>query len=342
MRRLLTLGVGLFAVTVITAAGGRSAAPTTLVSLRQPLLAFSQDGGRIAWAAAPCGSVTIRDLATGRDYGFHGDTCPSPAANEFGALVVGGNRAVWWTSDHGLSLNQHLKTGRVGGRVRGVDEAESMCDEPLIGSLAADGPVAVYSKVDLSWIDEEHICVAPLTASGGVFSVDFSSMPPIPAAAAVALSGTMLAVVPADPTPPTADVRPEPGGAVEIFDLRTHSLTSVQPTGTATAIALSPAVLAVLEKTASASRIAWFNPRTGSEGGAVTVPAAVPPRLSAAGARVVYRVGRQIWVLDTAQKKRTVAATATAQPIGLSIEGRRIAWGENVGGRGRIRALQLP
>ncbi|MGZ4352226.1 MAG: hypothetical protein ACXVZ4_01655, partial [Gaiellaceae bacterium] len=128
MRRLLTLGLGLLAATVVTATGGTSAAPTTLVSLRQPLLAFAQDGGRIAWAAAPCGSVTIRELASGREYGFHGDACPSPAANEFGALVLGGNRAVWWTSDHGLSLYQHLKTGRVGGRVRGVDEAESMCD----------------------------------------------------------------------------------------------------------------------------------------------------------------------------------------------------------------------
>ena len=34
-------------------------------------------------------------------------------------------------------------------------------------------------------------------------------------------------------------------------------------------------------------------------------------------------------------------AVAAATPIGLSIAGRRIAWAENVGGRGRIQSVTV-
>jgi hypothetical protein len=34
-------------------------------------------------------------------------------------------------------------------------------------------------------------------------------------------------------------------------------------------------------------------------------------------------------------------AAARVVPVGLSIEGKRVAWAENVGGRGRIRAVYL-
>jgi hypothetical protein len=35
----------------------------------------------------------------------------------------------------------------------------------------------------------------------------------------------------------------------------------------------------------------------------------------------------------------TTLTEAAGTPIGLSLEGTRLAWAENVGGRGRIRAL---
>ena len=53
-------------------------------------------------------------------------------------------------------------------------------------------------------------------------------------------------------------------------------------------------------------------------------------------AAIVYRVGRSIRVLG-----RGEVARAAAVPVGLSIDGRRIAWAENVNGRGRIQAITL-
>ncbi len=76
------------------------------------------------------------------------------------------------------------------------------------------------------------------------------------------------------------------------------------------------------------------------------VPAATLPQLSATEERIVFSVGKDVRVLDVRSGAVTRLATAGAIPIGLSIEGRRVAWAENVtiGGklRGRIRALFLP
>jgi hypothetical protein len=54
-------------------------------------------------------------------------------------------------------------------------------------------------------------------------------------------------------------------------------------------------------------------------------------------AAIAYRVGRSIHVVG-----RGEVARAAAAPIGLSIDGRRIAWAENVRGSGRIQSLTLP
>jgi hypothetical protein len=37
-----------------------------------------------------------------------------------------------------------------------------------------------------------------------------------------------------------------------------------------------------------------------------------------------------------------VVARAAGTPIGLSLQGDRLAWAENVNGSGRIRAITLP
>ena len=66
------------------------------------------------------------------------------------------------------------------------------------------------------------------------------------------------------------------------------------------------------------------------------VPPGTVSKLTMSTYGLVYRVGRSIRV-----RGRGEVARAVAMPIGLSIEGRRIAWAENVNGRGRIRALTL-
>jgi hypothetical protein len=51
---------------------------------------------------------------------------------------------------------------------------------------------------------------------------------------------------------------------------------------------------------------------------------------------IVYRRGHSIRVVGLGE-----VARAAAEPIGLSIDGRRIAWAESVDGRGRIRSVTL-
>ena len=68
---------------------------------------------------------------------------------------------------------------------------------------------------------------------------------------------------------------------------------------------------------------------------------ATDARLGASDRYVVFRVRRSVRVLDAATGKARRIATAAGRPIGLSIEGARIAWAENVHGHGRIRALRV-
>jgi hypothetical protein len=120
------------------------------------------------------------------------------------------------------------------------------------------------------------------------------------------------------------------------------SLSTFELEGQVPNVALSPSILAVLVRTTAGARIELRRPLERSAARSLAVPASTAPVLSASGHRVVYRVGRTIWLLNTSSMKTSAIATAASTPIGLSIEGRRIAWAENGGGRGRIRAVTLP
>ena len=111
---------------------------------------------------------------------------------------------------------------------------------------------------------------------------------------------------------------------------------TIVATGHAQAIALSRSVVAVLTE----RRLSVYTRASGARLATVRVPAETAPELSAAGRRVVFHAGRTIWLTSGRRLRRL--AVAEAAPIGLSIEGRRVAWAENVGGRGRIRAVSLP
>jgi hypothetical protein len=70
------------------------------------------------------------------------------------------------------------------------------------------------------------------------------------------------------------------------------------------------------------------------------VPKGTASEVSVAKAGVVYRVGAKIYLVGTGKPMLVWKASST--PIGLSIEGRRIGWAENVKGRGRVITLTLP
>jgi hypothetical protein len=63
--------------------------------------------------------------------------------------------------------------------------------------------------------------------------------------------------------------------------------------------------------------------------------------LSAAGRNVVFALGREIKLFRIGQREPRTIAVTSVTPGGLSIEGRRVAWIENRGRRGLIRALNV-
>jgi Tol biopolymer transport system component len=73
-----------------------------------------------------------------------------------------------------------------------------------------------------------------------------------------------------------------------------------------------------------------------------TVPRSVDPELSMSGRWIVFRSGKTIRILDANTRKASVLTVAKGTVIGLSIDGRRVAWGEQLlGRRDRIRAIVL-
>jgi hypothetical protein len=118
-------------------------------------------------------------------------------------------------------------------------------------------------------------------------------------------------------------------------------LTSLQPQGTPVAIALSARVLATLERTPLGLRLAWYSPASGQPIGSAPVALKTSPELTVSDRLVVFHIGRSIRAVEVATGRIKTLITAAAPPIGLSIEGSRLAWAENLKHGARIRALHV-
>ena len=119
-------------------------------------------------------------------------------------------------------------------------------------------------------------------------------------------------------------------------------VSSIAPQGRVRALALSFGQLAVLMERANGGKaIERYDPQSGRRIGVTAVPSTTATELSISSAGLIYRIGRRIYLFTGSAAPRLVWQTS-ATPIGLSIEGRRIAWAVNIKGRGRIVALTLP
>src|SRR5947208_1499321 len=108
----------------------------------------------------------------------------------------------------------------------------------------------------------------------------------------------------------------------------------------AVAVALSADVLALLEQTPTGMTIAWYDPAGVDALGEIPVPATTTA-LAAGKGVLAFRVGRSIRVVEASAKRARLLTKAAKTPIGLSVDGLRVAWAENVAGRGRIRAVSV-
>ena len=284
------------------------------------VVSFAFDHGRVAWMPRACERVRVRSLGTdlARSFATSG-TCATVGR----PIGLAAGRAYWTRRDgDGTRLLSAALRDPV---VRSLAlYAFDGSDGDVVGGLAGDrsvfalgGSAYVGGAVTGGWIRRFVWGEARDTC-------------PAPPAASVAVGGALVAA---------ADE-----AMAEVRDGATCALlAAISPGGAIRALALGDGVLALLvDGTDGTRRISRFDAESGAPLGRSAVPAATAPRLDVAPGRVAYRVGNAIRVLDLASGASRTAWTPRRFPLGLSLEGRTLAWVENRNGRSRAWTLALP
>ncbi len=329
----------------------------TLVTTHGDVYAFAQDGDRIAWVGGDA-KVRVRSLSARRT-DVLGSVTPVERAST-AILALAGQRALWSWDAGGNSTEYPLVVGarghrqveiaHLGGGLRGMGDGHD-----LVG-VAGDGTTLAYAWVAETCPGEPYGCNlfdAPLVVDGGGVSIASwaapvgprarffpAVLPVIPPPALFALAQASVAVAPARTTTPVGTApRVIEDGPVEVYDLSGHLLLRVPFQGLVRDLAISGRTLAVLlERPDGTKMLEQFTVPLSNFTAAAPVPLAATD-VSAGSGGIVFRAGRDIYVLRPEHAK--LLARAAARPIGLSIEGKRIAWAENVHGKGRIEAVTL-
>src|SRR4051794_37827423 len=366
MRTLLA--AALWIAGAVFQSAGATPHAETLSTVRGHVAAFAQDGDVLSWftpgAGSRCNVVTVASAAnpikvTLPQQGsaqnvtcmWHVDGTPVSLA------LAGTTNTVAWTLHQEPPIPfDWLLGASVGNRKerRFQELAHTKRGVGIwLGGVSGDRSTLVYGLANVDYVDEAG-CLSGTgsceldTAGGGVYRLAGRQLPKLipgtdaAGAVAVAASGGTVAYVPSASV--AKDGRPAAGAdlPIEIVDAATGaSIARAVPEGVPLAIALTPTYLATLERTSSGPRIAWYERATGIARGSTAVPALTSPSLSATDRVAIFHVGRSIRSVAPGSAKARTLIRAAAEPIGLSIEGRRIAWAENQKSTARIRALTL-
>jgi hypothetical protein len=354
------------AVALFHSAPAGSKPQTLFTRTGGPIAAFAQDGPQIAWFAPgvrSCNTVHVRSVGNGRQVvlpqaGARNVTCTWDVGSTPVSLALAG-ADVLWTLRESLPLPFDYVLGAgVGTRERKERRFQELAHTRngaglWLGGISGDGSTLVYAATSIDYIDEAG-CLAGTgpcdmeVAGGGVYRVVASEPPKLlpgtdtTGAVAVAASSGAVAYVPAGAVGKQGRPLAVADLPIEIVDAITGtSIAHVRPQGTPLALTLTPHILATLERTPTGLSVAWYSRTTGLSEGSVPVSARTSPQLTATDQTIVYRVGRSIRAIDMATSSSRMLAQAAADPVGLSLEGRRVAWAENLKGSARIRALYL-
>jgi hypothetical protein len=373
--RMLVGALALAASFVHTAAHDGQVQTLYTTPAHQRIDAFAQDDGLVAWfmpaVAKGCNAVWVWELGSVKQQlpaqgsSYHNVTCtwqvPAKSPVELAVASNGGSPALLWTLHE--SASQAVKFDYVLGATV-ADPRERRFQEVAhasngaglwLGGVAADQSTLVYSVAQVQYKDQVACLSTPNApgacdfevAGGGIYRVVGRKQPTLvhgaPPAVEVAASGNDVAYVAASDADSSGRPLASPDVPVDVRDVRTGALVaSVTPPGTPIAIALSGSVLALLSQSADGLALDWYDLQTGDSSGSVAAPPQTAPELSVDDTAIVFRVGRSIRAVDISTSKVQTVATAAATPTGLSVAGNRVAWAENAGGRGRIRAVTLP
>jgi hypothetical protein len=365
MRVLLLAAFGVAAALSHSAAA--SPRLETLFTSKGRVAALAQDDGAIAWFAtgsgSRCNALTVSSIANGTKVQLpqqgtaRNVTCLWRVGATPVELALAGTTVAWTLRQDAPIPFDWLLGASVGSRKerRFQELAHTKRGVGIwLGGVAGDGDTLVYGIANVDYVDEAG-CLAGTgtceleTTGGGLYRMSGRQTPKlIPGtsdngAVAVAASEEAVAYVPSAGVAKNGQPIAGADLPIEIVDASTgSSVANVAPQGVPIALTLTHSYLVTLERTtASGVRLAWYDRATGIARGSVVVPAAASAEVSASDRTAVYRVGQTIHGVDLATAKDRTLVTAAAAPVGLSIEGRRVAWAENLKGSARIRALTL-
>ncbi len=341
--------------------------PQTLYSSPSgTIAAFAQDGQLLAWfapSAKRCNSIHLLSLANAglvvlpdERPSARNVTCQWDVAQPV-HLALSGTSVLWTLRDKlsPLPFDYLLGASSVDPRERRFEEiahaghGAGLWFGGIAGDSKIDGSSLVYAVTAVAYHNElaclsKSSCEMRISDAGsGVFRVvgrQWFKITGTSAAIDVAVSGSSVAYIRTASVGPNGEPHASASLPIEIRDSETgQPRAGIIPKGTPLAVALSPSVLATLERTKLGTRLAWYDAATGAPSGSVPVPAATAPELTASDQLVVFRVGRSIRAANVLTHRVLTLAHAAAIPVGLSLEGTRLAWAENIRGHGRIRAL---
>jgi hypothetical protein len=342
----------------------------TLVDLNVPIAEFAQDDGRVAWMTGRCrdpgrdrfhpgnDAVEVRTLRSGRTVTITRAACRPNQPNQsdrrggWSGLALGGARVVFWhpvyyggtgsvsIETHTAALNDRVLAPLSGSGLRLAFRSGD--GGALAVGADGDGATLAVGVSDASSTGDECYCKFRVRG-GGVFAISgrrAARLGGTPVPAFVDVAAGRIALVAAArsfagditfPLPPAQ----RPAG-VEVRDASSGALVKRLPVrGVVLGLALSRETVAVLVTHDGTKEVLQYDARTGARRAAISVPRGTTG-IDVDGRTVVYRSGLDIY---TAGQDGLVRVRAAAAPIGLSIEAGRVAWAENVGGHGRIRAF---
>ncbi len=324
-----------------------------------PVAAFAVDGDLLAWFSPgthTCNAVHVLSLTgvkvTLPKPGTRNVTCRWSVGSGPVLLAIAGKPVgALWT----LNQQAHVDLDYVVGadaaqpRERRFDQvAHTRAGAGIwLGGIAGSGSALVYAVTAVAYVDQ----VACLSggscrlkiAGGAVHRVVGRHDPVVPdtgPAVAVAAAEGRIAYIPARAIGPQGAPVADSNAPIPVRSAGTGAIVArVAPPGLPVGIALAPHLLAMLVRRGEHTRIAWYDPVPGTRLGSLGVPAATSPRIAASNRMIVYDVGRALHAIDVSRHEKRAVLKLPAVPIGLSVEGNRVFWAENVGGRGRIRSL---
>lgn len=307
--------------------------------------AFALDGARMAWISGACRTVRVRKV-TGGAASVLGDAKLTECDDRGIPMVaLAGTRALWTEQTFGNFTYTYVLTNAAADHnaPKRLDYLvhQNDLDGDWVTALAGDGGTLVYLDLVVAGRtlpDDRDVYFADRGSLRRVVGRSAHIVPQSDPPFRIAVSGARVAVVYADRAQHQAAIL-RASNTVRVLGLSGNTVSTITTGRRPRAVALAPPYVVLLD--GSQVDLYRYNTPVGTLVRS-SDPVFAGPALDAAGMTVVGRSGRRIWTYDIASGSSRQIATAASTPIGLSIEGRTVAWAENVAAGGRIRTVTLP